>query len=395
MRKPTQLIALTGLTCLGGLQFSMAQTSPFEVSSNAVSTHKDAYAACNSAFIKAEDKALNEIKQHFTINNSNPHYVALLIRQNEQRTLTDAGLTSCRFEGTWRAEISKTLKIGSEQAIDGNYISYCADERKGDVCWFDIVDQAKADLYDTLDQQYANSPAYRLVYRDFSGSQRDSYTNGQLKMTANGTFYFDVVSARSETPAKVKIQPYAPRPKTSARKIVPYQPEKVAVKEQEKPLSFTLSFTFDGNEEASADDLAISSNRFGMGIWHQNRIGAGLFIGEDTVGIANSNDNVKNDGSYDTFGLGIGYRMFDDNRFTIENMLYYVNTEDYSTTVDPDNCSTCTSTSFESEDYLQATINFKTNMSPGINVGWMFTWKFLDQEGVDQLSSGLYLEAQF
>jgi hypothetical protein len=34
-------------------------------------------------------------------------------------------------------------------------------------------------------------------------------------------------------------------------------------------------------------------------------------------------------------------------------------------------------------------------MSPGINVGWMLTWKFLDQEGVDQLSSGLYLEAQF
>jgi hypothetical protein len=395
MRNAAKLMVLPWAVCsLSAIQHSSADTAPFEVTSNAVSTHQDSYAACNSAFIKAEDKALHEIKQHFATDDSTPHYVAVLIQENEEQTQTDTGLTSCRFEGTWRAEVSNELEIGSEQTIEGSYNSVCADEREGDVCWNAIVDQAREDLYDQIDQQYTDTPAYRLIYRDFSGSQRDSYQNDQLEMSANGTFYFDVVSARPAAP-KVKIDPYAPRPKSTAREIVPYDPQRdVAAKSHEQPFSFTISYSWDGNEEASSDDLAISSDRFGLSIWSQNRIGAGIFIGQDTVGIADDDDNVKNDGSYDTFGLGVGYRVFDDTRFTIENILYYVNTEDYSTTVDPDDCSSCTATSFESEDYLQATVNFKTNMR-GVNVGWMFTWKFLDQDGVDQLSSGLYLEAQF
>jgi hypothetical protein len=44
---------------------------------------------------------------------------------------------------------------------------------------------------------------------------------------------------------------------------------------------------------------------------------------------------------------------------------------------------------------LQTTVNLKTN-SKGVNFGWMFTWKFLENEiNVDSLSSGFYLEAQF
>ena len=125
-------------------------------------------------------------------------------------------------------------------------------------------------------------------------------------------------------------------------------------------------------------------------MWVDNRIGVSTFWGEERAGIANNNHYVRNDDSrYDVFGVGIGYRLFDNRDITVETSLYYVDAQPFSTTLD-------NGREYEARDYAQTNINIITNSASGPNVGWMFTWKLReDLSNYNSLSGGWYVEWQF
>lgn len=350
--------------------------------------------ACEQAFVQAEDEALDQIDEHF----ESSAFKATLIGQKETRTLRDNDQTVCIFEGTWRGSplASASDLVGTEQFIEGQYKGSCLDEGYGDLCWQRVVSQARSDLFNTLENDLVGVETIDLIYVDFEGRQRDDYREKRLEITADGRFFFDVVDVASKPPeTSMEIRrdyeeapnPVSPEPATVV--------EKPKESDRKDAIDVTLFYTWDGNDSAEEDYLAVSSDRFGVGIWANNRIGFAAFSGEDTLGIAASNNDVKNaSNKYDTFGVGLGVRLWNTRGITLENMLYYVDARPYQANIAP-NCSSCTPRDFEADDYVQATVNLKTN-SNGVNFGWMFTWKFLESElNYDQLSSGLYLEVQF
>jgi hypothetical protein len=388
---------------IGFSQFALAQdgqTNRFQSIVQQSSEHDIPAEACQRAFIAAENEALDQLDSHFD-EGTKRSYVARLVAQKETRTLRDNNKTVCVFEGTWegKEQTVATDLINTELFIEGQYSGNCLDERNGDVCWQRLIREARSDLLSELERQYGDLDQIDLAYLDFEGRQRDEYANKRLEMTADGKFFFKAVPAGSlQSETRVSIH----RSESKQAKPLPAE-ETTSAPNETKPskpkkqdnLDFTLFYVWDGNDTAAHENLAISSDRWGVGLWAKNRVGFSVFKGTDTLGIGSDRENVKNDSaSYETLGVGMGYRLWNTRGITMENMLYLVDAKPYAGTVSP-NCASCTDVSFASKDYLQATVNLKTN-SKGVNVGWMLTWKILeDASNVDALSSGFYLEAQF
>jgi hypothetical protein len=348
----------------------------------------DANQACDQAYRSAESEALQQIDEFFN-EDSDTRLSIHLIQQKETRTTGDAGKTICTFEGTWRAAVDDTLTdlIGTEQAIEGQYNASCNASAYEDHCWMHIVEQARNELLHRLEEDYDNLSAVELRYVDFEGKERERYEKDESTVNADGIFYFKVYEARPENTNSVTVyHQHKPEPESDW--------DDEYDKDHEEKIDFTLSYTWDHNDRADHNDLAISSDRWGIGIWTKNTIGFSAFIGKDTLGIGDRDDDVHNaSGSYQTLGIGIGHRLFDNYLFTVENILYYVDAEPYKATVSP-NCSDCNAMEFKSRNYLQATSNLKTNIH-GLNIGWMFTWKWLEnQSDLNNWSSGFHLELQ-
>jgi hypothetical protein len=384
---------------VGSLQ--MVSANDFQTTVKASSEHVLGSKACEMAFDQAEREALDQLDERFDADGSGA-YIAKLIAQKETRTVRDDNKTVCVFEGTWEAKPLNDVAdlIGTELWVEGKYTGSCLDEGNGDICWQRIIRQAEQDIFEQLSNDHANLDSIALHYTDFEGRQRDQYRNKRLEMTADGRFFFDVVPY-DEKPQSTRISIH----RKDTLKEVPEEPAKPVIqpsaekppeqKKKEDNIDITLFYTWDGNDTARQNDLAISSSRWGIGVWANNRLGFAAFAGEDQLGLGDDRENVKNSsGTYETLGVGMGFRLWPNRGVTLENMLYYVDAQPYSTTVSPD-CDSCTDRAYTSKDYLQTTVNLKTN-SKGVNFGWMFTWKFLENEiNVDSLSSGFYLEAQF
>ena len=394
MKRATAVCSATIAITQGGWQLAFADD--FEVSVQASAEHPIPSQACDDAFLQAEDEALLQLDERFA-GQPAAQYATELISSKETRTKEDSR-TICVFQGTWKAKALENPSdlIGKELSIKGIYSGSCLDERNGDLCWQRIVRQAREDLFRSLEPQHGNLNSIDLLYTDFEGRQRDEYKNKRLEMTADGRFFFEAVDRDSVQPSS-NISIRRKDARVQERPSMPAKPETPTQNQQREKdkIDVTLFYVWDGNDTALSNDLAISSNRWGAGVWANNRIGFVAFQGTDQLGIGDRRENVKNDsGTYKTTGVGMGFRMWDTRGITLENLVYYVDAQPYSATVSPD-CDTCTPLSFQSEDYLQATVNLKTN-SHGLNVGWMFTWKVLeDQSNIDTLSSGFYVEAQF
>ncbi len=378
-------VLLTGL-------MAAALAEDFETRVKASDENASASTACREAYLNAEDEALLQIHEFFA-EDDDIYYDIRLLEENETRTVSDSGKTICVFEGLWRAELNDNVTdlLGSERAIEGEYHASCHQPMASENCWPEIVDQARRELKRELSKAYPDVREVDLHYIDFEGREQERYHPHRSDITADGIFYFRVIKA------------------SPGREVIIYQQEPTPSndeqdetsewffnedKEKHSGLDFTVSFSWDINNRADHNDLAITSNRLGLGIWADNRLGFAAFLGEDKVGIADRDSDVQHSsGDYRTFGIGVGHRLFDNRSLTIENFLYYVDAEPYNTTINPD-CSTCTIKEFSSENYLQTTTNIKTN-GRGPNIGWMFTWKWLERESdLDHWSSGFYLEWQ-
>jgi len=383
---------------MGGLQLASAETNTFDTSVKASSENAIAATACDEAFAQAETEAVEQLEEYFQDTHEDSAFKAILTAQNETRTLRDNGKTVCVFEGSWRGSSLGNVNslIGTEQFIDGAYNANCLDERNGNICWQRIVRQANTDLRQQLSNQYGDISFIHLNYLDFEGRQRDQYRQKRLEMTADGRFFFNVDDSHepAQTTTTIAIERHNDSYEQAEDYNEPNDEPAVDDKDKEPEIDLTLFYAWDGNDSAQTDDLAISTERWGVGLWANNRIGFSVFRGSDQLGIANNNQSVKTvKGSYETTGVGMGYRLWKNRGVTLENMLYYVDAQPYQATIAP-GCNGCTSRTFRSEDYLQATVNLKTN-SNGLNVGWMFTWKILERESnIDSLSSGFYLELQ-
>lgn len=398
LRGPILLVFLA--SCL---QLAQAEEL-FQTSVQASAAGDTKALACAAAFDQAEDEALTQLEEYFDIETTSNDFVARIVEQSETVTLRDDDQSVCVFSGTWEGKLavadssqpSKNI-IGSEQYIDGVYEGRCLDENNIDLCWQRVVRQARDDLASQLSADGQDMRDLDLFYVDFEGRQRDQFREGGFEITADGRFFFDVIERaapvsngsmsirRKNEPVPVKrAEPRDPPTEKSAPK-----------KEKDDDLDVTLFFSWDVNDMADTNDLAISSDRWGIGLWAKNRVGFLAFYGSDRFGIGNDENRVQRDGDrYSTFGVGVGVRAFDSRSFNIESALYYVDAQPYQRFLDPDNCVGC-ARDVTADDYVQATVNFKTN-SDGINIGWMFTWKYLANEAnFDNLSSGLYLEVQF
>lgn len=276
--------------------------------------------------------------------------------------------------------------IGSEQSIQGVYHARCLDRSSSNVCWLRITEQAENDLRIKLLQNYNNLATITVVYRDFEGFQRDSIENGRLLIEADGTFFFDIKSANAVSTVTITRQ--------SKQTPKALKPDRTA-KKQDNGLDISLFYVWDDNNSADSNALAISSARYGIGLWTQNRVGFAAFKGTDTIGVAKTNGAVVNTKArYETTGVGVGFRLWSNRSVTLENHIYYVDAQPLLASL-TNVCETCTDRSFESQNYVQTSVNLKTN-SKGLNIGWMLTWKWLEETpNADRLSSGFYLEALF
>ncbi|WP_320827367.1 hypothetical protein [Reinekea sp.] len=435
---PMPAVALSALLALGAVPWASAQTEPFSIALQASAEDLDPEKACATAYADAEGQAQEQIRAHYRAADPEQDYSAVLVRQSETRSLTERATTLCEVDSRWQG-VSANLEtvdklntennlelldpiesvelaspidsiefdeplIGSEQYIDGIYRSTCPYGRNGDLCWQRIVQQAQSELFDRLIDADIDLSFDALRYLDFEGRQRDERQRQLLEMTADGRFFFGVVDVgltpiattgmridRQASPTLRRAPQTPPVDKIPSVTKAP-APAKAGAGSN---LDVTVFYSWDGNDLAQTDHLAISSGRFGVGLWTQNRIGFAIFSGHDQVGIADDKDLVKSaGGGYDTLGIGMGFRLWPERALSLENMLYYVDAQPYRALIDP-GCTGCTGRTYQSDDYVQATVNLKTN-SDGINVGWMFTWKLLQPtSGFDTLSSGLYLELQF
>lgn len=380
----------------GLLQLALADS--FETTIKASAEHELAAEACESAFTQAEDEALLQAEEHF----DGPFSLALSAQEETQRPGADDKII-CEFEGTWTGQISNSARelIGTEQSVEGEFSASCLNSSHDDLCWSRIVQQAEETLYRELDTRFDDTDQITLHYTDFEGWQRDRFEDRRLAITADGRFFFSVgeygrgnahIQIERSWDSQPQPKPKPPKPAVEAPKQT--KPEQPKAAEPSDPLDFTLFYTWDGNDVANPDALAISSRRLGVGLWANNRLGFAVFQGEDQLGIADSDGIVRNTPSrYNTLGVGMGYRLWANRGLTVENMLYFVDAQPFQSNLNPD-CDVCTARSFVADDYAQATVNIKTN-SRGLNIGWMFTWKIMAAEpSLDLLSSGLYLELQ-
>ena len=371
--------ALLGLAPLAWSQ----EPQTFEAMAEAQSQSE----ACQLAFAETETDARNAFGLELD-------ELELLARTDERLGQNDADRFECHVTTRW-AQIGAAAEgpilsdsdelIGSEQRITGAYQATCSTER---LCRERIERDAAADLLEQLVDDYGiRRRDVHLEPDGFEGTQRSSQRNRETQLSMDGTFYFRVrepLATRPETlpprstEAEVRIER---RPERKDRSLI-------------EDFDLTLSYTWDTNNRAEPGQLALSAERWNMGIWANNRVGASLMWGSERAGIADNKDRVFNDGDrYAIRGIGFGFRMFDNRSVTVENMLHYVDTRTYRTTLDP-GCSGCTPREYESEDYLQATVNLKTN-TKGLNLGWMLTWKLRpDLSNYDSLSGGWYIELQ-
>lgn len=374
------------------------RSTTFSTTVKASSEHADPIDACQLATDQAESEALLQAEEHFT----EPFTLSLETTEQTQRSGQD-GKTLCEFTGTWTGLSlnSASALIGQEMSVNGTFAERCPDDRNSDLCWSGIIEQAAEQLRAKLASRHDNVEALTFRYVEFEGWQRDRYQDRSLEVTADGTFYFDVLAA-GDYDATISLERSWDRPDHPAQPTEPetsdqpsdQNPPKAAQSDPDV-LDMTLFYVWDGNDRAASDVLAISAERWGAGLWANNRLGFTVFKGTDQLGIGDDDENVKTTRQhYDTLGVGMGYRLWANRAITLENMLYYVDAEPFQGTVAPD-CDRCTPRTFRSDNYAQTTVNLKTN-SKGLNVGWMFTWKFLETESaLDKLSSGFYLELQF
>ena len=358
----------------------LAEEGPFTASATA---RADTQAeACQEAFLEAELSALAEFEAAFLAEDRPPARRIELQSRTDERLPADADdQAGCRVEASWAAialaDDEQPDLSGRVEIIEGSYSAECGSADQGAACKRRIETQAAKDLRARLQEQDPELlNGYRLEYDGFEGEQTFTYENSRTALTMDGSFYFRIVAS--------DVGPASPGGTRGDLRI--------ERKREESPydhLEFTLFYTWDGNNSAAPGDLALSTNRWGLGLWVDNRIGVSAFWGEERPGTANDNHYVRDDdGRYDVFGIGLGYRLFDSHDITLENTLYYVDAEPYQTTLDNGRV-------YEAEDYVQAGINLKTN-SDGPNVGWMLTWKLReDLNNYDSLSGGWYVEWQF
>lgn len=376
--------------------YRFAHASEFETTISTTSTHLNSNTACETAFSMAERQARLNLSEPLRQSSSNLE----LVKQSESREKNAAGETICTFQGTWTlGDASANRPSTSELSIDGEFTSSCWRNGDENQCWKQIRRQAEDRLRSQLRAENSNTHDLALRFIDFEGTQTERYRQNQLEITVNGRFYFtednQAIPPQSDATIEIHRQDerhdYSHRPSETS----PARSEKQSAASENDDLDVVLSLTWDGNGFAAADDLAISSHRWSIGLWSDNRIGVAAFKGTDRLGIADSFGTVINsDQTYDTFGVGLGVRLLDNRSFTLENMLYYVDAQPAALFVDPDCFSGCTSRDYQPKDYLQTTVNLKTN-NKGVNIGWMLTWKLLeDRFNVDTLSSGLYLDIQ-
>jgi hypothetical protein len=418
-----QAAAFAILLTAGAAQWASAQTEPFGVELQVSAEDRDPDTACATAYADAAGQAQERVDAHYHATEADQSFQAILIRQTQTRSLTAQGKTLCEVDSYWQAlntdlatlnanesdasassyQADRTIEpsgplIGSEQYIDGVYSSNCENTRDGDLCWQRIVQQAQANLFDRLAGEGINLSLNALRYLDFAGRQRDEQSRQQLNMTADGRFFFRIVDVNL-TPIPTTAIRIDRKNSPAVRRANPspmsYETPIAKKTDAAADLTLRIFYSADGNDLAQTDDLAISANRWGLGLWNQDQIGFALFSGYDKLGLGDNSNRVKTvAGGYQTFGIGMGFRLWPERALSVENMLYYVDARPYRALIDP-GCSGCTARLYQSDDYVQATVNLKTN-SDGINIGWIFTWKLLQPgSDIDSLSSGLYLELQF
>ncbi|MFQ3228928.1 hypothetical protein [Reinekea sp.] len=371
---------------------TFAQESSFSTIVKASNEDSLADLACAQAFNQAREEALLQFDESAAADD--PQEQLELIDQQQTRRKSGHSKTICEVTTSWQSNRTNDLSslIGTEQSISGAYTGQCLDEARRATCWNRITDQAKRDLMTKLSENYTNIVNVRAIYIDFEGRQRDQYQDGRYTSTADGEFYFDIVAANNVSSIQVQRKDAKPAVKPPPEPAADIAKPK---KDSGPDFDVSLSYTWDGNDSATFNSTAISSGRLGVGIWADNRLGFVAFSGEDTLGIGTSNSRVKNSSaSYSTTGVGMGVRLWKNRDFTLENHVYYVDAKPFEADI-INLCSDCTDRTFRSEDYLQTTMNFKTN-SKGVNIGWMLTWKWLDNTvNVDKLSGGWFVEVLF
>lgn len=376
---------------------ALAEADPVTITASASAETQGA--ACEQAFELAREDALNQLDiEQENLEESESRTLELRSRTDERQGEDDEGRFGCEVTATW-AVISLVDRepettgglIGSVETIEGRYQADCTAANNGSACRRDIEHQAKADLLDELVRLNGiTRNDVQLEADGFEGSQSFNYQGRNLTLTMDGEFYFRVTE-----PSSQPLSRHRPEPSKRTE-------GEIKVREEPKPkeksftdnLDFTLFYTWDHNGSAGHDEVAISNDRWGLGMWVNNRVGFSAFWGEERAGIADLQNNVHTaDGRYNVQGIGIGYRVFDSRTVTLENMIHYVDAQPYAATLDP-GCSGCTARSYEASDYYQASINLKTN-TEGLNIGWKLTWKIRDDlSNYDSLSGGWYVELQ-
>lgn len=386
---------------LAGLSASpvvLAESEPYRVDTEATAIADTQIDACDQAFIRAEEDALDQIDIEFgTGEEEEPHRVVLRSREDIRLGEVDDGF-ECRVIGRWVAtpltvdggEPERDGLIGRVETLRGQYQADCRSGNNGAACRREIEREVADDLTDELIREYDLDPGeIELVADGFEGSQSYRYQGQNLTLTMDGTFFYRVEAASPSSALTRKLEPRGTEGDVSIKTEKKKEPDFT------DNLDFTLFYNWDGNDSAEEDDLALSTNRWGVGLWVNNQFGFSAFWGREKVGIADSRNNVHSESDrYDVQGIGIGYRVFDNRAVTLENMIHYVDAEPYAGVVDP-GCTGCTPRNYEADDYYQASINLKTN-TEGLNIGWQLTWKLRDDlTQYDSLSGGWYVELQF
>jgi len=352
--------------------------------------------ACRIAFEQARDEAF-DLLDHDVDTDDPTHRVELHSREDVRLGEVDGGF-ECRVLGQWTAvptaqpvkEPEDSSLYGGIETIRGKYQADCISDDNGAACRRQIEREAAADLKDDLIRELDVRPGdIELIADGFEGSQSYRYKGRDLTLTMDGTFYYVI-----EEPSPTSRMTRTAKPSGTEGEIT-VKSEREKEDDFTDNLDFTVFYNWDGNDSAGDDELALSTNRWGVGLWVNNRFGFSAFWGRENAGIADSNGDVHSASDrYDVQGIGIGYRVFENRAVTLENMVHFVDAEPYSAQLTP-SCAGCTPREYSADDYYQASINLKTN-TEGLNIGWQLTWKLRDDlSKYDSLSGGWYIELQF